>query len=75
MLFLRKFRVKILALFFKLEVKKMQAVILAGGKGTRLRPLTLSTPKPITTIANKPFLYYQLELLKKAGVEEVILPT
>lgn len=51
----------------------MQAVILAGGKGTRLRPLTLSTPKPITTIANKPFLYYQLELLKKAGVEEVIL--
>lgn len=51
----------------------MQAVILAGGKGTRLRPLTLSTPKPITTIANRPFLYYQLEMLKKAGVEEVIL--
>jgi len=51
----------------------MQAVILAGGKGTRLRPLTLSTPKPITTIANRPFLYYQLEMLKKAGVKEVIL--
>ncbi|MBI4853638.1 MAG: NDP-sugar synthase [Acidobacteria bacterium] len=51
----------------------MQAIILAGGKGTRLRPLTLSIPKPITTIANRPFLYYQLEMLKKAGVEEVIL--
>lgn len=51
----------------------MQAVILAGGKGTRLRPLTLSTPKPITTIADQPFLYYQLEILKKAGVTEVIL--
>jgi NDP-sugar pyrophosphorylase family protein len=51
----------------------MQAIILAGGKGTRLRPLTLSTPKPITTIANRPFLYYQLEMLKRAGVDEVIL--
>lgn len=51
----------------------MQALILAGGKGTRLRPLTLSTPKPITTIANRPFLYYQLELLKKAGVDDVSL--
>lgn len=51
----------------------MQAIILAGGKGTRLRPLTLSTPKPITNIANRPFLYYQLEMLKRAGVEEVIL--
>lgn len=51
----------------------MQALILAGGKGTRLRPLTLSTPKPITTIANRPFLYYQLEMLKQAGVKEVIL--
>jgi mannose-1-phosphate guanylyltransferase len=51
----------------------MQALILAGGQGTRLRPLTLSTPKPITTIANRPFLNYQLDLLQRAGVNEVIL--
>jgi mannose-1-phosphate guanylyltransferase len=51
----------------------MQALILAGGKGTRLRPLTLYTPKPIVPIANRPFLCYQLEQLKNAGVREVIL--
>src|SRR5262245_54460013 len=51
----------------------MQALILAGGKGTRLRPLTMHTPKPIVPIANKPFLLYQLELLKKADVSDVIL--
>src|SRR5215471_12957731 len=51
----------------------MQALILAGGKGTRLRPLTMHTPKPIVPIANKPFLLYQLELLKRADVRDVIL--
>src|SRR5947207_15393926 len=51
----------------------MQALILAGGKGTRLRPLTLYTPKPIVPIANRPFLCYQLDLLKRAGVRELIL--
>lgn len=51
----------------------MQALILAGGKGTRLRPLTVHTPKPIVPIANQPFLLYQLELLKRADVREVIL--
>lgn len=51
----------------------MQALILAGGKGTRLRPLTMHTPKPIVPIANKPFLLYQLELLKRADVKDVIL--
>jgi len=51
----------------------MQALILAGGKGTRLRPLTMHTPKPIMPIANRPFLLYQLELLKRADVRDVIL--
>ena len=51
----------------------MQALILAGGKGTRLRPLTMHTPKPIVPIANHPFLLYQLELLKRADVRDVIL--
>src|SRR5215470_18884526 len=51
----------------------MQALILAGGKGTRLRPLTMHTPKPIVPIANRPFLLYQLELLRRADIRDVIL--
>jgi NDP-sugar pyrophosphorylase family protein len=51
----------------------MQALILAGGKGTRLRPQTMHTPKPIVPIANQPFLLYQIELLKRADVRDVIL--
>lgn len=51
----------------------MQAVILAGGKGTRLRPLTIHTPKPVMPLVGRPFLYYQLDLLKRAGVHDVVL--
>ncbi|MFN8009679.1 MAG: nucleotidyltransferase family protein, partial [Terriglobia bacterium] len=51
----------------------MKAVILAGGEGTRLRPLTLSTPKPVVPVCNIPFLRYQIELLKRHGIHEVIL--
>lgn len=51
----------------------MQAVILAGGLGTRLRPLTLSRPKPITPLCTLPFLRYQLSLLKAHGIDDVIL--
>jgi NDP-sugar pyrophosphorylase family protein len=51
----------------------MKALILIGGFGTRLRPLTCSTPKPLLPIANKPFLEYQLELLKKHGIYDVVL--
>jgi NDP-sugar pyrophosphorylase family protein len=51
----------------------MQALILAGGKGTRLRPLTVYTPKPIVPILNRPFLSYQLELLHRAGISDVTL--
>lgn len=51
----------------------MKGLILAGGKGTRLRPLTINTPKPIVPVANSPFLLYQIDLMKSGGIEEVIL--
>src|SRR3990172_7423775 len=51
----------------------MKGLILAGGKGTRLRPLTINTPKPIVPVANSPFLLYQIDLMKTGGIEEVIL--
>jgi len=52
----------------------MKAILLAGGKGTRLRPLTIHTPKPIVPIFDRPFLHYQLDLLKHvAEIDEVIL--
>lgn len=51
----------------------MQALILAGGKGTRLRPLTIHTPKPVVPIVNKPFLNYQIDLLKRANVKDITL--
>ena len=50
----------------------MRAVILAGGEGTRLRPLTLSTPKPVVPVVDRPFLRHQLDLLATAGVREVV---
>lgn len=51
----------------------MQALILAGGKGTRLRPLTMYTPKPIVPVLNRPFLLYQLEILQRAGITDITL--
>lgn len=51
----------------------MKALILAGGEGTRLRPLTLATPKPVVPVANVPFLTYQIELLRRHGICEVVL--
>jgi len=50
----------------------MRAVILAGGEGTRLRPLTLTTPKPVVPVVDRPFLRHQLDLLAGAGVREVV---
>lgn len=50
----------------------MKALILIGGMGTRLRPFTCNTPKPLLPIVNKPFLLYQIELLKKYDVKEII---
>lgn len=51
----------------------MQALILAGGKGTRLRPLTVYTPKPIVPVMNRPFLLYQIEILRRAGISDITL--
>ncbi|RID61455.1 hypothetical protein BRARA_E00601 [Brassica rapa] len=51
----------------------MKALILVGGFGTRLRPLTLSLPKPLVDFANKPMILHQIEALKAVGVDEVVL--
>jgi mannose-1-phosphate guanylyltransferase len=51
----------------------MKGLILAGGKGTRLRPLTLNTPKPVVPVANSPFLLFQVDLMRSAGISEIIL--
>ncbi len=51
----------------------MKAVIMAGGKGTRLRPLTDSLPKPMVPLIGRPALEYTLELLKKNGVTDAIV--
>ena len=51
----------------------MQALILAGGKGTRLRPLTVYTPKPIVPICNRSFLLYQIDTLRNAGITDITL--
>lgn len=49
------------------------ALILAGGYGKRLRPLTLDKPKPLVTINDKPVIVYQLEWLKHYGIDEITL--
>lgn len=51
----------------------MKAVILVGGEGTRLRPLTVNAPKPMIPVLNKPFLQHVLEYLVRYGITDVIL--
>ena len=50
----------------------MQAVVLVGGAGTRLRPLTDTRPKPMMPLVNRPFVAHQLDLLRRHGVTDVI---
>jgi mannose-1-phosphate guanylyltransferase len=51
----------------------MQAIVLVGGEGTRLRPLTNEVPKPALTLVDRPFLAYMIEWLGRHGVTEVVL--
>jgi mannose-1-phosphate guanylyltransferase len=51
----------------------VQALVLAGGEGTRLRPLTYTTPKPVLPLAGRPFLSFMLDWTRAHGVDEVIL--
>ncbi|MEV3856654.1 NDP-sugar synthase [Streptomyces sp. NPDC050095] len=52
-----------------------EAILLVGGKGTRLRPLTVNTPKPMVPAAGVPFLTHQLARAKAAGVDHIVLAT
>ncbi|HVA29232.1 MAG TPA: NDP-sugar synthase, partial [Candidatus Baltobacteraceae bacterium] len=52
----------------------MQAIVLVGGEGTRLRPLTYGTPKPMVPIMGVPFLARTMERLHAAGIRDVVLP-
>ena len=55
------------------EAQIKQAVILAGGRGTRLKPITDSIPKPMIAFHGRPFLEYLVEMLREAGIQEILL--
>lgn len=52
-----------------------EAILLVGGQGTRLRPLTLGTPKPLLPVAGQPVTVHQIERARDAGVERIVLGT
>jgi mannose-1-phosphate guanylyltransferase len=51
----------------------VQAVILVGGEGTRLRPLTSTVPKPVVPLVDRPFIVFMLEWLRRHGVDDVVM--
>jgi len=51
----------------------MQALILAGGEGTRLRPLTTTYPKPVVPLVDRPFIVFMLDWLRRHGVDDVVM--
>ena len=53
----------------------MKAAILAGGKGTRVRPITETVPKPMIPIINKPVMEFLIDLLRGHGVEQILVTT
>jgi MurNAc alpha-1-phosphate uridylyltransferase len=58
-----------------ITVKSLKAIVLAAGLGQRLRPLTLTTPKPLVTVGNKRLIDWALDLLEEAGVSEAVVNT
>ncbi|MGE5265559.1 MAG: nucleotidyltransferase family protein, partial [Acidobacteriota bacterium] len=50
----------------------MKAVVMAGGEGSRLRPLTINRPKPMVPLANRPVMGHIIELLKRHHIDDVI---
>src|SRR5208283_2935576 len=56
----------------KEERNTMKAVVMAGGEGSRLRPLTSRRPKPLAPIANKPVMHHIVDLLAQHGITEVV---
>lgn len=53
----------------------MKAMILAAGLGNRMRPLTLTTPKPLLAVGDKPLIVWHIEALKKAGITDIVINT
>ena len=51
----------------------MKAVILAGGEGTRLRPLTSNQPKPMMPLANRPMMEHVVRLLRQHGITDIVV--
>src|ERR1700753_2996634 len=51
----------------------MQALILAGGEGTRLRPLTSTVPKPVVPLVDRPFIGFMIDWLRSHGVDDVVM--
>src|SRR6266436_1542817 len=52
-------------------MEELKGLILSGGKGTRLRPITHTSAKQLVPVANKPVLFYGIESMAKAGIEEI----
>ena len=51
----------------------MKAIVLAAGRGERMRPLTDTTPKPLLPVGGKPLIGYHLEALAKAGIRDIVI--
>jgi len=66
-------RLKALLFYEKLKALTMRAIILAAGKGTRLRPITNHTPKPLVRVKDRPLIEHQIIKLKNAGVDTIVV--